>query len=992
MAYLYCEGNQFTKLDVSHCPALANLLSWHWHEPEVNGSTLRWSADEDGDGYNDAILQVGSDVIITGYEKDAIAINEINFPDAVFREYVKQFDLNGSGLLSQEEIKEITGITVNEQGIKTLKGVEYFTSLKLLYCLSNQLTSLDVSRNTALGFLDCSHNQLDSLDISRNTELYYLACGYNQLSSLEVSRNTALTSLNCDSNQLSSLDVSKNTLLNYLSFDNNKLSKLNISKNTALNTLWCINNQLLNLDVSKNTALKYLMCYGNRISELDLSHCPALVDLISKYEPKDEPDRLLWAVDTDGDSYDDIALGVDKNVTIPGYEREEEIAINTANFPDAAFRKYVKRFDLNGSGGLNQEEIKAVTEISVSNSGIQSLKGIEFFTSLKTLYCAQNLLSGLDVSKNTKLVYLDCGDNKLTSLDISKNTRLQSLLCYKNQLKTLNVSKNTKLKMLECSDNLLKKLDVSRNTALEQLYCSGNQLASLNTVGNTALKTLECFRNQLTSLDVGQNSVLNCLVCSYNKLTALDISKCPILVELVQKVKRVEYDNTVYSWEKKTTRLQIDKTVKLKTKLTKAEKITAFVTRCYELILGRQPDTHGLETWYNNLNSGQKAAAEIIDSFVRSNEFKGKKLSNADAVEILYKTMLGRGSDPKGKANWVAKLDAGQPLAAVINGFCGSNEFKAICDSYGIRPGSVDVPEEVPNTPDDKIKAFVKRCYKIILGRGADETGLNNWFRYLKNKEKAASEIIDGFVNSPEFLGKKYSNEESVEILYKAMLGRGSDPKGKANWVAKLNAGQPFAVVINGFCGSQEFKGLCESYGIIPGSVKVRALSGQTEEELSGLAYNAEEPITKRSEDNPNRVSIINPSDTIDPNIGTAVQAVYINEEKAKEYVNRCYQYILGRSANGNELANWVAQMANGTKTADQIARGFLFSEEFKGRNVSNADLVKILYRVYLNRDADPAGLAGWTAKLDSGVSLKEVLDSLVKTSEYKNVISEMGK
>ena len=55
-------------------------------------------------------------------------------------------------------------------------------------------------------------------------------------------------------------------------------------------------------------------------------------------------------------------------------------------------------------------------------------------------------------------------------------------------------------------------------------------------------------------------------------------------------------------------------------------------------------------------------------------------------------------------------------------------------------------------------------------------------------------------------------------------------------------------------------------------------------------------------------------------------------------------------------------------------------------------DLVKILYRVYLNREADPAGLASWTAKLDSGIGLKELLDTLVKTAEYKNVISEMGK
>ena len=119
---------------------------------------------------------------------------------------------------------------------------------------------------------------------------------------------------------------------------------------------------------------------------------------------------------------------------------------------------------------------------------------------------------------------------------------------------------------------------------------------------------------------------------------------------------------------------------------------------------------------------------------------------------------------------------------------------------------------------------------------------------------------------------------------------------------------------------------------------------------------------------------------------------MYINEEKAKEFVSRCYRHILGRAATDKELEKWVGQMTNGTKTADQIARGFLFSDEFKGKNVSNEALIRILYKVYLNREADPAGLASWTAKLDSGMGLKDLLDTLVKTGEYKNVISGMGK
>ena len=40
-----------------------------------------------------------------------------------------------------------------------------------------QLTSFDVSKNTALTDLDCEYNQLTSLDVSKNTALTYLYCG-----------------------------------------------------------------------------------------------------------------------------------------------------------------------------------------------------------------------------------------------------------------------------------------------------------------------------------------------------------------------------------------------------------------------------------------------------------------------------------------------------------------------------------------------------------------------------------------------------------------------------------------------------------------------------------------------------------------------------------------------------------------------------------------------------------------------------------------------
>jgi len=140
-----------------------------------------------------------------------------------------------------------------------------------LNCVSNQLTKLDVSKNSALIELYCQYNQLTNLDISKNTALKWLICSSNQLTSLDVSQNTELTLLDCLNNQLTNLDVSKNTKLTFLSCSFNPLKKIDVSKNTVLTRLDCYNNQLTSLDVSGNIVLAFLHCSSNQLTNLDVS-------------------------------------------------------------------------------------------------------------------------------------------------------------------------------------------------------------------------------------------------------------------------------------------------------------------------------------------------------------------------------------------------------------------------------------------------------------------------------------------------------------------------------------------------------------------------------------------------------------------------------------------------------------------------------------------------------------------------------------------------
>ncbi len=181
---------------------------------------------------DECLPQIGSVVSAEETEAGGVAINAVNFPDEIFRQYISEnFDKDKNASLSSSEISSANYINVNDKGVQNLKGVEYFTSLIFLECEKNQLTSLDISNNTALTTLCCYRNQLTSLDVSNNIALEELWCDGNQLISLDLRNNTALTLLYCGDNQLTSLDLRNNTALkavngNFTKFscDNNKFS------------------------------------------------------------------------------------------------------------------------------------------------------------------------------------------------------------------------------------------------------------------------------------------------------------------------------------------------------------------------------------------------------------------------------------------------------------------------------------------------------------------------------------------------------------------------------------------------------------------------------------------------------------------------------------------------------------------------------------------------------------------------------------------------
>ncbi len=102
---------------------------------------------------------------------------------------------------------------MNEDGFKfyTIKSqtITIRGDVTELDCNENQLTSLNVSKNTALTSLECSYNQLTSLDVSKNTALTTLSCNDNKLTNLNMSGCANLMVINCSNNYINGKAMTK---------------------------------------------------------------------------------------------------------------------------------------------------------------------------------------------------------------------------------------------------------------------------------------------------------------------------------------------------------------------------------------------------------------------------------------------------------------------------------------------------------------------------------------------------------------------------------------------------------------------------------------------------------------------------------------------------------------------------------------------------------------------------------------------------------------
>lgn len=110
-----------------------------------------------------------------------------------------------------------------------------------------------------------------------------------------------------------------------------------------------------------------------------------------------------------------------------------------------------------------------------------------------------------------------------------------------------------------------------------------------------------------------------------------------------------------------------------------------------------------------------------------------------------------------------------------------------------------------------------------------------------------------------------------------------------------------------------------------------------------------------------------------------------------EELIEALYQNVLGRAADSEGLAFWLAERADGTTTAQMLV-SFADSSENLDRTATRQPItvgegrVLRLYRAVLGREPDTGGLLFWLGEYNTGIELTEMARLFTGQDEYRDL------
>ena len=349
-------------------------------------------------------------------------------------------------------------------------------------------------------------------------------------------------------------------------------------------------------------------------------------------------------------------------------------------------------------------------------------------------------------------------------------------------------------------------------------------------------------------------------------------------------------------------------------------------------------------TGINNFYGTKKVTFKInkANQYIKSIRTQATYVNEGDTTKVTATSSTGSPVVFRSENSRIATVDNQGNVTGVSEGTVKIYAKAAATSCYN---ESKEVSTTIQVKPGDKVKAFVKRMYRVTFGREGEEGGVNYWVAELKSGRKTGADVVAEFYISDEMYGKRVSNSKFVDLAYNGIMDRNPDANGKQYWVDGLDSGASYDYVASGFIGSQEFTDLCASYGISRGSRT--------------------------------------PSEARDKNIGIT------------GFVNRLYTKALGRGYDVGGLNYWC-QVLLDNPSRDNLINvafdGFYHSEELINQNISNDEYIRRCYRTFMGREAEGAGFNYWKQLLDSGAKTRDdLVRDFAYSQEFSNIMASYG-
>ena len=600
-----------------------------------------------------------------------VEINETNFPDPTFREYVKRFDNNRNGKLSTTEINVVKNIDVSEKNIKSIKGVEFFVDLEELECVKNKISDINVSKNTKLKKLNCEWNELTNLDVTKNTSLIELRCGINHLTTIDLKNNKNLRVLWCQTNRFTNLDIKENILLKEVFLVKNEISTLDLSNNKELQILDVSENNIKNIDLSNNTKLVKLDARTNKLSEIDVSKNLDLGSLECQ-------ENLL------------------KNIDLKNNKK--------LYYLDCSNNK-LKNLDLSNNSGLMS---LLISKNDFENIDLSSLKELSIF------HCDNNKFTSLYTANNPRLtsfyglnqtfdIYINSKDN---TFDLSKfpgrfdKTKVQNLKSAVLKGNKLIVNKNAKKVTYEYRTSDYVKFNVTLNVKLSDKpeKVDKNRIAGSDRIA-TAIEVSKKYYKTADTVIIARSDMYP------DSLTASPLAKAlkaPILL-----TQKDELDDRV-----------MDEIARLGVKNVIIVGGESSINSVVESLLYKYDKDHEIEriAGKNRYETSAALATKLIEvagnkntAIIASGEnFADALTAGAFASEKSYPILL------------VQKSSINPSIAKVIKG----NKINKTCIAGGLNSVSSKVQKQLPEdtqriSGSDRYETAVKIAEKLFEGKQA---------------------------------------------------------------------------------------------------------------------------------------------------------------------------------------------------------------------------------------------------------------------------------